>query len=95
VTLDVDHYTHKKHGKIYTPVLNIVGWVDQNGNAPSMANGKGAAVMTGEAVDNDETTDAAPRRSTRKAPIGTTSAEAPQTTQQAHATAPTRRRPGR
>jgi hypothetical protein len=96
VTLDTDYYQHKKHGKIYTPVLNIVGWVDQNGDAPNKANGGGAAVRQTLTAENyEEEAAPAPRTRTRKAPIGTTSVEAPQTTQQAHATAPVRRRPGR
>lgn len=30
VTLDVDHYQHKKWGKTYTPEMNIVDWVDMD-----------------------------------------------------------------
>jgi hypothetical protein len=89
ITLDVDHYNHKKHGKIYTPVLNIVGWVDANGEANTVfSNGKGGAAPEQEF---DDTPPSAPRTRQRKAPL----TEQPQTTQQAHATAPVRRRPGR
>jgi len=96
VTLEVDHYMHKKHGKIYTPILNIVGWVDQNGEAPSKANGKGSNPMAHAVPDTDEEEAVAPRTRTRKAPLSSAQVEAaqqPQTTQQAHATV--RRRPGR
>jgi hypothetical protein len=89
VQLDVDFYNHKKHGKIYTPILNIVGWVDQDGNAPGKGNGKGVAEPTDYPVDEPEPP--AQRVRQRKAPL----TEQPQTTQQAHATAPVRRRPGR
>lgn len=30
VELDVDHYTHKKYGKIFVPVLDIVDWMNIN-----------------------------------------------------------------
>jgi hypothetical protein len=96
VTLDVDHYNHKKHGKIYTPVLNIVGWVDANGEAPAAGNGRDRG--SSQSIADDEqinTAPAAARTRTRKAPLGAATAEQPQTTQQAHATAPVRRRPGR
>jgi len=95
ITLDVDFYNHKKHGKIYTPVLTIVGWVDANGNAPAKGNGKGMDPMAHATPDADEFDDTpqptAPRVRQRKPPL----TEQPQTTQQAHATAPVRRRPGR
>jgi hypothetical protein len=93
VQLDVDHYPHKKHGKIYTPILNIVGWVDANGNAPTAGNGRDRGPDRFVADDEQEEAPAptAPRVRQRKAPL----TEQPQTTQQAHATAPVRRRPGR
>jgi hypothetical protein len=95
VTLGIDHYQHKKHGKIYTPVLTVIGWVDADGNAPSKGNGKGATGAMGAEPDEAEETLPPPMRTRqRKPPIGTP-AEQPQTTQQAHATAPVRRRPGR
>lgn len=28
IQLDNDSYRHKKYGKIYTPVLDVVGWID-------------------------------------------------------------------
>jgi hypothetical protein len=93
VTLGIDHYPHKKHGRIYTPVFNIVGWVDANGNAPTAGNGRDRGPDRFVADDEQEEAPAptAPRVRQRKAPL----TEQPQTTQQAHATAPVRRRPGR
>jgi hypothetical protein len=32
LTLGTDYYDHQKWGRIYTPVLEIVGWADINGN---------------------------------------------------------------
>lgn len=37
VQLGTDHYKHKKWGKTYTPVLNIVGWADINGEEAGAA----------------------------------------------------------
>jgi hypothetical protein len=93
VQLDVDHYNHKKHGKIYTPILNIVGWVDANGEAAKAGNGRDRGPARFVADDEQEETLPPPVQRTRqrKAPL----TEQPQTTQQAHATAPVRRRPGR
>lgn len=31
VELGTDHYIHKEYGKVYTPVLSIVGWLDSEG----------------------------------------------------------------
>lgn len=85
VTMGTSHYTHKKHGKIYTPVLTIVGWVDGNGQTA------GGGITGRQNVENPEK----PTR-LRKAPIAQPTEEPPLTTQQAHATgAPVRRRPGR
>lgn len=92
VQLEVSSYPHKKHGKIYTPVLTVVGWVDQNGEfAGGGETGRVSSVY-------DEMGQRKPGRP-RKAPIGATAEpteEPPLTTQQAHATGqPVRRRPGR
>jgi len=32
VELAVDYYQHKEWGKVYTPVMAIVGWLDEDGN---------------------------------------------------------------
>jgi hypothetical protein len=32
IQFEVDHYRHKKWGKTYVPVLNVVGWADLEGN---------------------------------------------------------------
>lgn len=37
IEFDVDSYQHKKHGKIYTPILNIVGWMGFDGAAAETA----------------------------------------------------------
>jgi len=97
ITLDVDHYNHKKHGKIYTPILNIVGWVDANGETAKAGNGRdrGPDQFIGDDEQPDAPTPMARTRQ-RKAPLSSAQVEAaqqPQTTQQAHATV--RRRPGR
>lgn len=34
ITLDVDHYKHKKWGKTYVPSLNIVSWAAMDDTAP-------------------------------------------------------------
>jgi hypothetical protein len=96
IILDVDHYNHKKHGKIYTPILNVVGWVDANGEAaPQATNGGGRPVGVASNADvglaEPHAETPRTRTRTRKAPL----TEQPQTTQQAHANAPVRRRPGR
>lgn len=88
--LQVDHYNHSKWGKTYTPVFEIVGWANANGElsateelteveAPAPEPAKKAAA-------------AAPQR-VRKSPV----APAPASTQQARAASagPARRRPGR
>lgn len=31
VTLDSTHYSHKKHGRTYTPVIEVVAWSDMEG----------------------------------------------------------------
>lgn len=32
VTLDSEHYEHKKFGRIYNPLMAVAGWCDMNGN---------------------------------------------------------------
>jgi hypothetical protein len=36
VELKADHYKHRKFGKIFVPVMNVVGWTDENGNPLSL-----------------------------------------------------------
>lgn len=94
VVLDNAYYNHKQHGRIYTPIMEIVGWHDQNGNEQPAKNGKLAAPVN-EAQMAGEEASAAPAQRKRKAPLGSAApTEEPQTTQQAHAS-PARRRPGR
>jgi hypothetical protein len=41
VELHVDSYKHKKYGKIFTPEIRVVDWVDMNGDKPkAKAKGK-------------------------------------------------------
>jgi hypothetical protein len=37
VELKADHYRHRTYGKIFYPVMHIVGWIDANGTALSIA----------------------------------------------------------
>lgn len=37
VELDTDHYNHKKFGKIYTPVLEVVDWLEMDTGEPAEA----------------------------------------------------------
>jgi len=37
VELRPDHYRHRTYGKIFYPVMHIVGWTDANGNPISIA----------------------------------------------------------
>lgn len=37
VTLDNDYYKHKKYGKIFTPIFNIVTWMNLEGEVETMA----------------------------------------------------------
>ena len=37
VELRADHYRHRTYGKIFYPVMHIVGWTDANGNPISIA----------------------------------------------------------
>lgn len=55
-----DHYDHSKWGRIYTPVLEIVGWADGNGNL--------AGVPPKQVAAPAAAAPAAPARK-RKAPI--------------------------
>lgn len=73
VQLKTDYYKHKKYGKIYTPVLQIVEWLDTSGEsagaddgndddeapAPKPARGRKAADVESE--------EKAPKRNRRKA----------------------------
>lgn len=48
ITLDVDSYSHKKWGKTFVPVFNVVGWVPMDGD--SGADKAAAAVEQGQPV---------------------------------------------
>jgi hypothetical protein len=37
LVLGQDYYTHKKYGRIYKPIFDIVGWADMNGNIAGAA----------------------------------------------------------
>lgn len=37
VKLEVDHYQHKKYGRVYTPVLEIVRWISFSGESAGAA----------------------------------------------------------
>jgi hypothetical protein len=58
VRLKKEHYQHKEYGRIFTPIFEIVGWVNLDGKATS---GEAAAA---EAPAADE---AAPGRRRRRA----------------------------
>jgi len=61
LVLGTDHYDHNKWGRIYTPVLEVVGWADINGNL------EGAAAPKLEQLTPEA---AAPARTrTRKPPV--------------------------
>lgn len=61
VNLDHSHYIHKKHGKIYTPVMQIIRWGTLNGG-PEPAN---AAPKPTPNAPADEAADAPRRRRMR------------------------------
>lgn len=50
VELNTDHYQHKKYGKTYTPIFNIVEWVELSDEAPEVEQ---------EDPDSDQTPEAA------------------------------------
>jgi hypothetical protein len=58
VKLTHETYIHKAHGKIYNPVLSIVGWTDMDGTA----------VETGEVVEDDVPFETAPQPAPQPAP---------------------------
>ena len=37
VCLKTDSYKHRRYGDVFTPVLEVVTWVDMDGNAPGAA----------------------------------------------------------
>ena len=45
LTLDSEHYPHKKYGRVYTPVFKIVRWISLDGpaDAPTAAGAPPAA----------------------------------------------------
>jgi hypothetical protein len=65
-----DHYDHNKWGRIYTPVLEIVGWADMNGK---LAGAKAPVLPKAE----PEVAAAAPTRK-RKPPVAAELAPAPE-----------------
>lgn len=93
LALGSDHYEHSKYGRIYTPVLDVVGWADMNGEIP----GQPGPVTNGGAAAK-----AAPAKRPRKAPVeeankqeveeALAEAAKPRPTQAAHTAQ--RRRPG-
>lgn len=101
VVFDVSHYEHKQYGRIYTPIMEIVGWHDANGaeqpaKNEQVTNGANQPRTTGLQEQQEQVQQAPPPARTRKAPLGVAPQEEPQTTQQAHAApASGRRRPGR
>ena len=67
LVLGTDHYDHNKWGRIYTPVLEVVGWSDMRGNLEGAPAPKLAPVAEA----------AAPARTrTRKPPVTAASAAA-------------------
>jgi hypothetical protein len=80
LVLGTDHYDHNKWGRIYTPVLEVVGWADMNGNL------EGAPVPQVSAQSSPEATPTRPR--VRKPPVDAAAAPvepvAPVSTTQAH-----------
>jgi len=69
LVLGTDHYDHNKWGRIYTPVLEVVGWADINGNL------EGAPAPK---LEQSTPEAAAPVRTrTRKPPVAAAAAEPP------------------
>ena len=60
ITFETDSYRHKKHGKIYTPELQIVSWVSMETGAPAEKeepydpDEAAAAAEADEAADDDQ-----------------------------------------
>jgi hypothetical protein len=82
-----EHYEHNKYGRIYTPILEVVGWADLNGN------------ILGEQqklAEPEQPKAAAPKRQRKppveQAPQAPAEPEGPRPTQAAHVGQ--RRRPG-
>jgi hypothetical protein len=84
--LGCDYYEHNKWGRIYTPVLTLVGWVDGNGQSVDEAVGRSAPAPELEPKPAPPTK---PRKPSLKA---TAAPQEPVSTQQAHTGQ--RRRPG-
>lgn len=89
IQLGRDYYDHKKWGRIYTPLLNVVGWCDMGGN---MDPGEHPTLplKPAPAAAAEPAPAPAPRRAT-KAPLSAkteptaAAAPPPPSTQQAHA----------
>ena len=63
VALENSHYTHKQHGKIYTPIFNIIRWGTlRNQEETPAPNGNGPAPVAPVAAAAAEE---APRRRNR------------------------------
>ena len=93
VTLDVDDYRHKKHGKIYTPELTIVAWVSMETGTTADPDGDEDPESLSQDAADFETEAAAPEpekppRTRRRGKA----AEEPTTAEEAPAEKPTRRR---
>lgn len=54
VALDSDHYTHKKYGKIYTPLLDIKRWVPMDSGIANDADEGDAAGTEGDNPSKSE-----------------------------------------
>lgn len=69
VMLRNDHYKHKRYGKIYTPVLKIVDWLDVSGESSGGVEDEGEDELPFDTDDEVEPEEEAPKRTrrTRKA----------------------------
>lgn len=64
ITLDKEHYVHKSYGRIYTPIFEVVEWMDMNAEEATAAPALEAAEPEVETVDEAP---AAPARRRRAA----------------------------
>lgn len=94
VKLEQDHYSHTKWGKIYTPIFNIIGWADMQGNLMDDA---APALPRTAAPQPEPEPEPEPARRSRNAAGKAKSDPTPEprSTAQAHRGGAQRRRPGR
>jgi hypothetical protein len=66
MTLGDEYYQHQKYGRIYKPVMTVVGWADTNGNMAGKASKRVAAAPVAQ-PQPEPATPAKPKKASLKA----------------------------